>query len=57
MMWRHAEQIEPQAPWKAVVREFGVKEAVAQQAYRSQSLPPHVGPMAISKFLMLRAPN
>jgi hypothetical protein len=40
-----------------VVREFDVKEAVAQQAYRSQSLPPRVGPMAISKFLTLLAQN
>jgi hypothetical protein len=55
--WQHAEKLEPTRPWKAVVREFGVKEAVSQQAYRSQSLPPHVGPMAINKFLMLEAPN
>jgi hypothetical protein len=55
--WQHAEKLESARPWLAVVREFGVKEAVAQQAYRSQSLPPRVGPMAVSKFLTLQAPN
>jgi hypothetical protein len=52
--WQHAEKLEPQAPWRAVVREFEVKETIAQQAYRSQSLPPRVGPMAVS-FLTLPA--
>jgi hypothetical protein len=52
-LWRHAERIEPQAPWKAVAREFGVKDIHAQAAYRNQSLPPHVGAMAITKFLTL----
>jgi hypothetical protein len=52
--WQHAEKLEPTAPWRAVVREFDVKQAVAQQAYRSLSLPPHVGPMAVTKFLNLQ---
>jgi hypothetical protein len=52
--WQHAEKLEPQAPWCAVTREFGVKEPIAQQAYRSTSLPPRVGPMAATKFLTLQ---
>jgi hypothetical protein len=56
-LWRHAERIEPQAPWKAVAREFGVKDIHAQHAYRNQSLPPHVGAMAITKFLTLPVAN
>jgi hypothetical protein len=57
MLWQHAERIEPTAPWKAVARELGVKDIHAQAAYRNQSLPPHVGAMAITKFLMLPVPN
>jgi hypothetical protein len=57
MLWQHAERIEPTAPWKAVAREFGVKDIHAQAAYRNQSLPPHVGAMAITKFLTLPVPN
>jgi hypothetical protein len=53
--WRHAEQIEPTRPWLAVVREFEVKEAVAQNCYRSQRLPPSIGPMAVEKFLAVQA--
>jgi hypothetical protein len=54
-LWRHAERLEPQAPWKAVVRELGVKEVHAQAAYRKLSLPPQMGPMAVEKFLALPA--
>jgi hypothetical protein len=54
-LWRHAEKIEPQAPWRAVVRELGVKDIHAQAAYRKLSLPPQVGPMAVEKFLALPA--
>jgi hypothetical protein len=52
--WQHAEKLEPTRPWRAVVREFDVKEALAQNCYRKLSLPPHVGPMAVTKFLMLQ---
>jgi len=55
--WQHAEKLEPTRPWKAVAREFDVKEAVAQNAYRNLSLPPRVGPMAVTKFLELQAPG
>jgi hypothetical protein len=54
-LWRHAERIEPQAPWRAIMREFDVPAAAAQQAYRSLSLPRQVGPMAVTKFLALPA--
>jgi hypothetical protein len=57
MLWQHAERIQPQAPWKAVARELGVRDIHAQHAYRNQSLPPHVGAMAITKFLTLPVPN
>jgi hypothetical protein len=57
MLWQHAERIQPTAPWKAVAREFGVKDIHAQAAYRNQSLPPHVGAMAITKFLTLPVSN
>jgi hypothetical protein len=53
--WQHAEKLEPTRPWLAVMREFDVKEAVAQHAYRDQSLPPHIGPMAVTRFLTLPA--
>jgi hypothetical protein len=32
MLWQHAERVEPQAPWKAVARELGVKDVHAQAA-------------------------
>jgi hypothetical protein len=52
--WQHAEKLEPTRPWRAVTREFDVKEALAQNCYRKLSLPPHVGPMAVTKFLTLQ---
>jgi hypothetical protein len=54
--WQHAEKLEPTRPWLAVTREFDVKEAIAQNCYRKLSLPPSIGPMAITKFLTLPAP-
>jgi hypothetical protein len=54
--WQHAEKLEPTRPWRAVIREFDVKEAIAQNCYRKLSLPPSIGPMAITKFLTLPAP-
>jgi hypothetical protein len=56
-LWRHAEKLQPTRPWMAVVRELGVKDIHAQAAYRNQSLPPHVGAMAITKFLTLPVAN
>jgi hypothetical protein len=53
MLWQRAERIEPTAPWKAL----GVRDIHAQAAYRNQSLPPHVGAMAITKFLTLPVAN
>jgi hypothetical protein len=53
-LWRHAEKLEPTRPWAAVAREFGVKEAAAQQAHRSRGLPPGIGPMAITRFLTVQ---
>ena len=37
----------------AVMREFAVKEPIARNCYGTQSLPPQVGPMAVSRFLTL----
>jgi hypothetical protein len=51
--WRHAEKIEPKAPWKPVMREFGTNEGVAKHAFKSKGLPPHVGPVAVERFLAL----
>jgi hypothetical protein len=53
--WEHAQRIEPAKPWLAVMREFGIKEGIAREAYRNKNLPPHVGPMAVTKFLALPA--
>jgi hypothetical protein len=53
--WQRCEQIEPKAPWRVPMREFDVKNAVAQQAFRARTLPPRIGAMAISRFLELQA--
>jgi hypothetical protein len=52
--WQRCEQIEPAAPWHIPVREFGVRDAVAQQAFRARTIPPRIGPMALSRFLELQ---
>jgi hypothetical protein len=54
-LWRHAQKLEPTRPWLAVVRELEVKEVHARAAFRKLSLPPGVGPMAVTKFLTLPA--
>ena len=51
--WEHAAKLEPARPWAAVSREFDVREPVAQNCYRNRSLPPQVGPMAVTRFLTL----
>jgi hypothetical protein len=53
--WRHAQTLNPQAPWKPVMREFGTNEAAARHAFRTNALPPHVGPVAVERFLTLQA--
>jgi hypothetical protein len=52
--WRHAQTLDPQAPWKPVMREFGTNEAAARHAFRTNALPPHVGPVAVERFLTLQ---
>jgi hypothetical protein len=52
--WQRCEQIEPSAPWHIPVREFGIREAIAQQAFRARTLPPRIGPMALNRFLELQ---
>jgi hypothetical protein len=51
-LWEHAARLEPKAPWRAIVREFGVADAVAQQAHRDGVLPPCT-PRAAARFLTL----
>ena len=53
--WDHAEKLNRARPWLAVAREFDVREPIAQNCYRNVRLPPHVGPMAVERFLTLEA--
>jgi len=50
-LWAHAAKLEPQAPWRAVVRELGIAEAAAQAAQRDGILP--CTPRAAARFLTL----
>jgi hypothetical protein len=52
-MWQHAEKLQPKAPWRVIVREFGINEAVAQDAHRTHKLPPGITGDAVSRFLEL----
>jgi hypothetical protein len=36
------------------MREFGTPEAAARHAFKSKGLPPHVGPLAVERFLSLQ---
>jgi hypothetical protein len=54
-LWQHAEKLQPKAPWRAIVREFGINEAVAQDAHRNYKLPPGITGDAVSRFLELPA--
>jgi hypothetical protein len=54
-LWQHAENLQPKAPWRAIVREFGINEAVAQDAYRNHKLPPGITGDAVNRFLELPA--
>ena len=49
-VWERAAALEPKAPWRAL-REFGVHDAVALDAYRIRALPPGFGPDAAARFL------
>jgi hypothetical protein len=50
-LWQHAEKLQPKAPWRAVVREFGINEAVALDAHRIHKLPPGIAADAVARFL------
>jgi hypothetical protein len=52
-LWQHAERLEPKAPWRAIVREFGINEALAQDAYRAHTLPLGLTGNAVTHFLEL----
>jgi hypothetical protein len=54
-LWQHAEKPQAQAPWRAIVREFGINEAVAQDAHRTHKLPPGITGDAVTRFLELPA--
>jgi hypothetical protein len=54
-LWQHAEKLQPKAPWRAIVREFGINEAVAQDAHRTHKLPPGITGDAVTRFLELPA--
>jgi hypothetical protein len=49
--WQRCEQIEPGAPWRIPVREFGIRDTVAKSAFQARTLPPRIGPMALNRFL------
>jgi hypothetical protein len=52
--WKRAQLISPGRPWVAAARELGVNTAVAQDAFRSNKLPPNLNPGATARFLTLR---
>jgi hypothetical protein len=54
-LWQHAEKLQPKAPWRAVVREFGINEAVALDAHRIHRLPPGITGAAVARFMELPA--
>jgi hypothetical protein len=57
-LWRHAESLAPGKPWRAIVREFGINEAVAVDCWRNKTVPPgivHGAIGAIARFLELPA--
>jgi hypothetical protein len=54
-LWQHAAKLQPKAPWRVIVREFGINEAVAQDAHRTHKLPPGITGDAVSRFLELPA--
>jgi hypothetical protein len=52
-LWQPAKKLQPRAPWRAIVREFGINEAVAQDAHRTHKLPPGITGDAVTRFLEL----
>jgi hypothetical protein len=54
-LWQHAEKLQPKAPWRAIVREFGINEAVAQDAHPPTNCHPASQTTPFSRFLELPA--
>lgn len=52
-LWEHARKLEPEHPWKAIMRELGVSESTACFAQRKLTLPEDVSPAAAERFLTL----
>ena len=50
-LWEHARKLEPEHPWRAVVRELGVSDGAAQVAHRSLAMPVNISPAAAARFL------
>jgi hypothetical protein len=50
-LWARAAEVQPTAPWKAIVEEFGTNAAVAMNACRSRTMPPNVVAAAVTRFL------
>jgi transposase-like protein len=48
-LWQHAAALDPTAPWRPIVQEFGINSAVAVDLYRSGSFPP-IAPAAATRF-------
>jgi hypothetical protein len=55
-LWAQARKLEPQAPWKAVCREFGLPEYAARRSFDINSMPKGLQPMALTRFLELSIP-
>jgi hypothetical protein len=54
-LWQHAALLQPKAPWRAIVREFGINEAVALDAHRVHKLPPGITGDAVTRFMAVPA--
>jgi hypothetical protein len=52
-LWEHARKVEPRQPWRAVARELGVSDGVAQLAHRNLAMPANISPAAAARFLTL----
>jgi hypothetical protein len=49
-LWQHAAELNPTAPWKPIVAEFGLNAALALNHCRSGTMPP-LAPAAASRFI------
>jgi hypothetical protein len=56
-LWQHAEKLQSKAPWRPIVREFGLNEAVAPDAHRTHTLPPGITGDAVSRFRKPKSTN